>query len=474
MRGDVARSALLSAALLAFAGGGAQAQRAMCTIERCDFQADRTLLRRDLWDEPCSLERISRLSASYFDPNGGVRTPLDAALGICLFERIRQQRAPYAAVHDNGLAVEERAIDALQKAQVGVVMPSQRHVLNLFEGLLHCRKLQALTPPRSVDVEGRVALRDRVCFHRAMAKASFAKVEYAGLDVQYVDPNDGSLSLHIDAMSECYQRYLNFDYDAMCAIATAPSRAEIAGLAQRVGGEILSTYFDDAGRTPVGALLTRKVTMAREAMAGSNEAFAQLEAKNAALARGHASLVTRFCTSGDCVPAQVNALVDVYDRAVVTALQLTDVVENFVNGLFRDANNKDVRTTLRESMDVAASSVSRLVQSPNSPHEQNDVLTRLAAMKASLDSLAAQRETAEKATTANLCRLYFCEMYKGLPSRLTAACRAKDLATQGSPPLSATTPRCRLNLADQLLERGVTAASVCREAGFDFNNPTCS
>ena len=135
IRLSVQLGAVLSALLASPPSGRA------CSEKACDFQTDQTNVRADLYQKECDALDVAKLDQAHYGPD--VRAPVDFVKGVCIFERLSRGLSPFAQTAGRTTSPVESAIDALQKAQSTAMLTAQRTTASLFEGILHCRQLDA-------------------------------------------------------------------------------------------------------------------------------------------------------------------------------------------------------------------------------------------------------------------------------------------------------------------------------------------
>src|SRR5258706_13942647 len=127
--------ATISSISVALAAHRAEAVEGDCRSNPgiCDFQETKTVLRTAIWaNADCTPSRWNALSHAGFPFDGdkialGTRAPVHFLGGVCQLHAT------------NGNADE--GIGELQKAQTIGLLPAQKSVASLFQGILHCRKL---------------------------------------------------------------------------------------------------------------------------------------------------------------------------------------------------------------------------------------------------------------------------------------------------------------------------------------------
>jgi hypothetical protein len=435
--------------------------------DSCDFQEKRTVLRSEIWSgADCNPLRWNGLPSDGFpiDENVlqiGPRAPVHFLTGACEMHR------PGGNI-DNG-------ISELQKAQTVGLLPAQKNLAALFEGILHCRKLDGIDKK---TLGSSLVTRDAFCMHRGMAKASFASVAFGSMELQY-DAGASSLGAHIEKMSACYADYLHGGYDATCAVISAPSSAAVDEAATRVSDEVLTNYFGDSGGIgegdhgvpPLKAMLARKLQMADASILGSTTLFAGLQQKNQLLVTSFQTLGSMFCLptgeDGDIpcagpIPSRVSKLYGSYERSVLRAENILGFVDQWVNGLY-EYKGKDVRADLKVGA-KALSEVLARVQRPVQPNELS-LVDKMRLVKRDMAVLANSGD-ANRSVVKSLCSVYFCEVRNRNPLFFRRSCDQLD--PQLGRKIADVNKLCDANVQRTFLagDAGSSSYGVCAAAGF--------
>lgn len=441
-----------------------------CAVADCDFQVERTLIRENLWQGPCGQALIARLDRKYHG-DVGVRAPLHFVRGVCLFERISRGMEALDKPDEGGTKPVTRAIDELQKAQSTAMLPAQRSAAALFEGLMHCKQLDVIAESQRGST--RDARREERCVHRSMAKASFTRVDLAGLDIRYVEPaSRARFDQSIEAMVGCQATHLHDGAASACGALITPSRRQLEEVGGRAANEVLPRYFGAVpdqpdGKQlvpPVSALLSRKVDEAKRAGDGSREAYAKLRARNDQLIKNYGTLQERLCEDKpSCPTALVGQLRERYGDALVQADKYAKLIERFKGGLFLDENKVDVRAQLAKNESAAQAEIARLAPK----------LSALSALGTELARLAV--DPSGSAAVLRGCKHLFCDIRAGAPIRLDNACSSVDPSISRDP-LARWNPLCGKDVEAQAIpgRMGATTASICREVGFDPVMSACN
>ncbi len=460
--------------------------------ESCDLQQRSTILRTILWTSAstsgaCSSESWNGLPKERYpkaSSNGaavlasGVRGPVSFLNGVCEFHR------KSAGVSSGDAA---RGIAELQAAQQGRLMPAQRQVAGLLEGLLHCRRLDDTLQRYGGDwrkLEQSATAKGEFCAHRAQAKASFGNMNWVGFELGY-DTKDWSIYKHVEDVSSCAQRYLNSSYDASCQIGMQVSvdEAQVVGqrVAEQVLGELLggsptpapgsasvaegpitaakvSDLFgapSGAGAAtpvvpPITAIMARKLATAREAVQGASGRFESL-GRTAVTLDASVDALNRAVTP---IGAGATAAAQTYEDAVRMAQEVVRMVDYWVKGYFQDEQGKDVRDTLAMSRSVLGDARRAVVAAPGS----EGLMARLDLVLANLRALSGSVDR-EAQLVRRACAAYFCEIEgRTREAGLTDnACGARD----------AVTGNTYATANDLCVDAGRTAArALCSEVGF--------
>jgi hypothetical protein len=458
----------------------------------CDLQQRSTTIRSVLWKSDTSSKGCSEAAWNALPkeryPKGtkdgtavivsGVRAPISFLNGVCEFHRT-------ASSGPSGDA--DRGIAELQAAQQGRLMPAQRQAAGLFEGLLHCRKLEQLLKSFGGDwhkVEQAATAKGEFCSHRAQAKASFGNMSWVGFELGY-DTKEWSVYNHIDNVSVCAERYLNASYDAACQIRQQLSldEARIVGdrVATQVLAELLGGSLSDADGTgqvaegaitsgrigdffgvsaastaavqvvpPITAIMARKLATAREAVDGASGQFDDLRARAAVLTAAVSALSTVMTEVGTAATDAVQT----YGEAVRSAQEVVRFVDHWMKGFFQDSRGKDVRETL----EVSRSDLGSARLGTNGSGNSEGTLQVLDLVLRDMQQLS-QSGDREAGFMRRLCAIYFCEIQgRTLQSGLTtSACGTFD-------PISGQ----RYSASNDLcLDSGIASArTLCSSAGF--------
>ena len=445
----------------------AAAQASACSETTCDFQSSKTVIRADLYRVECDKLAVDKLDRRYYGPPG-IRAPANFVRGVCLFERIARGLKPLNTQAEGGLSASESAIGALQQAQSTALLASQRTTAALFEGMLHCGELDTL------DKKGAAAGSARRCQHRAMAKASFARVDMSGLSLSYL-PDGGRFDQIIEGMITCQEKHLHVREAAACGTLVTASADQLKQVVDVAADAVLPQYFGEDVQTkdgnkavaPVTAMLARKVSEATAATEGSQAAFARLSAKRDELVKTYQALASKLCGArrmvdpqAPCAFSGMGNLVSAYEAAVEEVTKYTTFVEQAVEGLFRDDTSPDVRRKLAENLKAANEAVALLAP-------KQAALTSLAS---DLTRLAVDPQGTE--TVRRACKILYCDMHASRLVRLDTACRSVDQTS--SQPLSLSNSLCDATGARAILpSSSATAVSLCREAGFERAPSSC-
>jgi hypothetical protein len=332
-----------------------------CDDTTCYLTVAHTIIDESVWSQPCAEQK---LDVEHY-PQTNLRAPGHFVRGVCLFERGSRAQTPQQDPDPNPTASALRAIDELQSAQGVALQSSQRMTAALLEGLLHCGQLDALGPVDAVTPNLEVA--ERRCFHRAQAKASFARVDLAKLDLRYdeadasggasagakADPNARTYQL-IDRMVSCQSAQL-LRSEPACGGLLSVSGEQLDQVTTTVASEILPRYFDaadfnakpeDAGNASshVTAMLARKIADASKATDGSRDAYKQLRAQSQQLSAAEQLLEPRLGNTGEAsIPVAVNALRRAYSDAILSVNNYKSFVEQFIQGLFESEHAREAR-----------------------------------------------------------------------------------------------------------------------------------
>ncbi len=458
--------------------------------DACDLQLRSTMIRSVLWknassSQGCSVEAWNALPKERF-PKGtkdgatvlvsGVRAPTSFLNGVCEFHRKSGGRA-------NGDA--DRGIAELQAAQQGRLMPAQRQAAGLFEGLLHCRKLDDVLKRYGDDwtkLEQVPTAKREFCEHRAQARASLGNMNWVGFELGY-DSKDWSLYQHIDALSACAASYLHNSYDAACQIRSQMSvdearavgqKAATQVLAELLGGEVHSSdsalaegpitagrvddFFGGKGNAaapapavpPITAIMARKLSTAREAVDGASGRFDSLRSSAAALTGSVESLSGVMSQIGGAATTAAQT----YEEAVRTAQEIVRFVDYWVKGFFQDSRGKDVRDALGESRHELLAAR----QGVEGVGASEGLVVKLDAVQRKMEQLS-QGSDREAGFLRHLCAVYFCEIQgRTADAGLTAsACSTFDSNTGKQ--YSASNDLC-------LATGNAAARTLCSGVGF--------
>jgi hypothetical protein len=427
------------------------------------MESDHTKLRSELWRDDCEKLDVSKLDRRHYAP--GVRTPTHFLKGVCLFERISRNLLP--GLVGRGLTPIENAIEQLQKAQSTALLPAQRTSASLFEGVLHCKQLDAFA---AGSVKPSM---ERRCFHRSAAKASFARVDLSGFALTYEEGTPSKrFEQVVDEMLVCQGKHLHVSEAASCGMLIAPSARELAKVADDASAQVFPRFFGsdaqesaESAVSPIAGMMSRRLREATAAATGSDEAFAALERKNAQVQANTGVLDSILCNGLECIPGAVGKMRATYEAAIQTAITYKAFVDRSIQGLLLDENKQDVSKRVTENQTEATEQVKRVAQLRPRIEGLRDDLTRLSV------------DTQGTATVQRACQLLFCEIYRG-GAWLTNACRSVDPSSPTREPMARTTPLCQTDPARQLIlgagTGGATATTICREAGFDPILADCS
>ena len=448
---------------------GLDASASACSENECDFRPDHTVIRADLWKTACDAAGPRALDSRHYGQ--GVRAPASFMRGVCLVERMAHGLPVYGAAADPTRTPVEHAISELQQAQSAALLPSQRHTAALLEGVMHCKAITELAQKRAPEGS------DRRCYHRAAAKASFARVDLAGLSITYPEPENATrYDVLVETMLACQETLLAREA-AACGIRHAATASELQQIVARAGDEVLPRYFGadsqnadgEKAISPVTAMIGRKITEAQAASDGSQRAFDGLRAKRDQLLRNYQLLAARICEGGggsapgerSCSFPGMGRLLAAYDAAIQEVAKYTAFVEQSVEGLLRDETTPDVSKNLADSLRAARETVARLAPK----HEA------LSALKDDLARLAVDPQGTE--TIRRACRLLFCDIYGDLEFRVSRACVSTDPASSSGELLITRNPLCSASRGKAEIAPGFSAESICRAAGFDPASPSC-
>ncbi|WP_438016818.1 hypothetical protein WMF18_39470 [Sorangium sp. So ce315] len=440
-------------------------------LASCDLQERKTHLRAQIWSgacDPSQWDALPRAGYPIERVDGsprikvGPRAPVHFLNGVCEAHR------PDGDV-DHGL-------HELEKAMTVGLLPSQRNAAALFEGLLHCRKLAQLDDRYQGELTTKLAPREAFCMHRGMAKASFTRVRWEGLEMSY-DTSDFSLTGHAESMAQCYGDYLHGGHDATCGIVSSPSPAAIDAAAQAVSSDILADYFGtatedappgDRAIPPLKAMLARKIEMADSSLQASAVLLDGLVQKKDLLVGSYEGMASMFClpgseTTGLCsgpLPSAVARLHEGYERAVLRSQTILGFVDRWVSGLY-EYQGKDVRVELQNSHEGLRDMLARAA-APAVPNEMT-LLQKIDLMKRDM-ALLADRSTAESDILKRQCSIYFCEIRNRNRTFFTNACNQID-ATAGRP-LKDVNKLCAADVAGTVVSGTQTAAALCASVGL--------
>ncbi|AUX28978.1 MULTISPECIES: hypothetical protein [Sorangium] len=440
-------------------------------LASCDLQERKTHLRAQLWSGACDPSQWDAL------PRQGY--PIERVDGD-----LKIKVGPRAPVHFlNGVCEAHRrdgdvdhGLHELEKAATVGLLPAQRSAAALFEGLLHCRKLAELEDRYQGELTTRLAPREAFCMHRGMAKASFTRVRWEGLEMSY-DTSDFSLTGHAERMAQCYEEYLHGGYDATCGVVSSPSPAAIDAAAETVSRDILADYFGtatedappgDRAIPPLKAMLARKIEMADSSLRDSAALLDGLVRKKDLLVGSYEGIASMFClpgseTAGLCsgpLPSAVARLHEGYERAVLRSQTILDFVDRWVGGLY-EVQGRDVRGELQKSHEGLRDMLAR-AELPAVPNEMT-LLEKLDLMKRDM-ALLADRSAVENDTLKRQCSIYFCEIRNRNRTFFTNACNQVD-ATAGRP-VKDVNALCAADVAGTVVSGAQTAAALCAGVGL--------
>jgi hypothetical protein len=475
----VKRAALALAAAFLFASrpSGADATCATAPDTQCDLQPGSTTLRAELWSGSCDASGFaSRLRAREYPISGdvnatlidGVRAPSHWLNGVCEFKR------PGGDV--------DRAIAELEEAQSNSLFASQREVAKLFEGLAHCRKLEALWSSAQAALQSPEASStlpvQLFCEHRRAARATLDAVDFSDLDVRYVGVGGDTSSVpsvfdDADAVGACAAQFLDSSRDALCRIVTPPSLSTVDSLAETAANEVLTQLFGDSTRppdattpvsvSPIQALLAKRVMLVDSATADADARISSLLGLQQVTTRAVRSLAAPFCSApGNCagpIPTAVQTNYDLYRSAVLDARDVLATVNQWLDGLFLDADGRDMRKEVRDKQLLLSSAASRLLQPTTVEQQLDTVQSALAGLSTA---------TASNTATKSLCALYFCEMRSRAPATFTRTCQSMDLLVPKQ--VGAINHLCELDPSKAYFREGAAATSnartLCTSVGF--------
>jgi hypothetical protein len=440
------------------------------TRSNCDMQERKTFLRAQIWSgADCKPSQWATLPHSAF--------PFDAQTG-------KLETGPRAPAHFlsgvchllSPVGNLDEGISEIQQAQTVGLMSSQKNVASLFEGLMHCGKLKQIKDRYGDKVRDSLSAREAFCVDRSMAKASFGRVAWTNLELDYETTSTLSLGAQIDQMSACYRDYLHGGYDAMCGIITAPSAQQVLTTATTTADEVLANYFGNAtgdgttgdhGVPPLKAMLARKIQMADSALKGSDKLFATLTTKSDLLAASYRGVASEYCdvnnlvqpTCAGPIPARVAKLDDAYEHAVLAAEDVLQFVDQFLTGQY-ELNGKDVRKGLKDNNLALGDTLARL----KDPRTNELTLgQKLERVKSNMTELLGSDVSAQT-TVRRVCSIYFCELRKRTPPGFNNACAQFD-ATLGAV-VRDVNKLCEADPTLTTVAPGQTAYSVCQGAGF--------
>jgi len=475
----VGRAAFALAAALLFTSNPSGADSTCLTApdSQCDLQPGSTTLRAELWGGSCDAPGLaSRLSARDYPLTAssnptlvdGVRAPSHWLNGVCEVKR------PGGDL--------DRAIAELQEAQSSPLLASQQEVAKLFEGLAHCRKLESLWAPaqaalHSPDAQSTLAVQ-QFCEHRRAARATLDAVDYSDLDVRYVGLGGVTSAIptifdDADAVGSCAAQFLDSSLDSLCQIVTPPSLATVDTLAETAANEVLTQLFGDStippdATTPVSvsplqALLAKRVMLVDSATADADARINSLLALQQATTRAVQSLAAPFCSGpGNCagpIPTAAQTNYDLYRSAVLDARDVLATVNQWLDGLFLDANGHDMRIEVRDKQQLLSSTAARLLQPTTVEQQLDTVQSALAGLSSS---------TASDTATKSLCALYYCEIRSRAPATFTRACQSMDLVVPKQ--VGAINHLCEIDPSKAYFREGAAATSnarsLCTSVGF--------
>ncbi|HEV7251593.1 MAG TPA: hypothetical protein VGN97_00615 [Mesorhizobium sp.] len=334
--------------------------------------------------------------------------------------RIREFETGVCLFHKPGRSDEQAgaALDALRQAQVKGLPPAHHNFASLLSGIMNCRAAEAdLARWKASNRQSKMD-NTRFCRNRRVSAADLNDIRWDQAFFDYEDSQEPGFSLNarIEEMSACHATVLAPSLDAECGLISNVSEDEINGFVDAGAGAAITKYFTGA-ESPITAMFARKVSRAEGLKASASAGISALRAEAGEVNAIYSAMNAAYLAARD---SKIAPTFDAYRDAILRANTILDEFSRWKGGLFIDAENVNLLPKLAERGTEIGEELAR-VRRLGFAEKSTALAQRVSRV------IDAQGQT--KATVAQLCRIFFCELANRRAMETTIrACRRPALA----------------------------------------------
>lgn len=350
-----------------------------------------------------------------------------------------------------------RAISLLDQAQVRGLPPTHQQLAALLTGLAQCSEAERHLETYRASGNQDLLARTSFCRERRLAQAELESIRWNHALFDYAEglPTRMSLDARLTEMGSCHAGALHADLDAECGLISNLSDTEIDAFVDEAVDEVIATYFTGV-ESPITAMFARKHGRAQGLLESAGAGIADLKASAAVVNGEHDALEEVYARARD---EKMGPIYDAYRESILRATSILDEFDRWKGGLFITSENVNLLPKLSE----------RSVEL-----EEELVRTSELAFRAKAETLTTDvrrildGEAENRAATAALCRIYFCELTaRRNLSGVVRACRQPALG--GNPLCIGQDERMVSGVLTVELDGGHSAQIVdlCHAAGVE-------
>jgi hypothetical protein len=352
--------------------------------------------------QPAVLSAPNCEGAAFADPT------LDSfEKALCIFHR--PARSP---------ADTDSVVSLMEQAQIRGLPPVHQQLAGLITGLAHCdgakRHLDAY---RASNRENELE-RTFFCRDRRLAQADLNAISWNHALFEYAEglAPERSLDARLTEMSACHAGVLDAGLDAECGLISNLSETEIDAFVGEAVAETIQRYFSGV-ESPITAMFSRKLGRAEGLLESSQASIGALRDSAAVVNGEYEALNGAYETARD---TKMGPIYDAYREAILRATSILDEFDRWKGGLFITVENINLLPTIGERSVELQEELTRT--------EELAFRDKAESLTADIQRLV-NGEAENQATTAALCRIYFCELTsRRSMAGLIRACRRPALA----------------------------------------------
>jgi hypothetical protein len=397
------------------------------------------------------LESYTVTAARALKPDCGVAGFNDIRIaefeqGVCLF-------------HKASRAAEETqaAFDAFRQAQVKGLPPAHQNFAALASGIMNCQQAQADLSRFKASNNQNLMEQTRFCRDRRISAADFGDIRWDQAFFEYENSTQPNFNLdaRLTEMGVCYATVLDPAFDAECGLISNVSENEINIFVDEAAGEVIEKYFSGV-ESPITAMFARKNARAEGLKDSAAAGIADLKSSAAEVNSAHDALNAAYLAARE---EKIAKTYNNYRDAILRANTILDEFNRWKGGLFITSEGVNLLPKIVERVVEITEELARV--------QELGFLGKSDGLVADVrKTIDAKTETAK--ITAQLCRIYFCELANRRSMEQTIrACRRPALA--GNPLCITQDETLRSGVLTVQFEGQQTSdiKSLCAAAGLD-------